>query len=129
MAIHSTVLAWRILWTEKPGRLQSRGSQNWTELKRLSMHTHALNGNIGMSSALLRNIYESVTYSSLCFLPASFWVQVQGFHPLNFMHFKIQLLSEAFILPPMAEDQPEGTSSALPKRVLRNEQSVNAFNF
>ena len=26
MATHSSVLAWRILWTEKPGRLQSMGS-------------------------------------------------------------------------------------------------------
>ena len=37
MATHSSVLAWRIPWTEKPGRLQSMGSQrfrhNWvTEL-------------------------------------------------------------------------------------------------
>ena len=27
MAIHSSILAWRILWTEKPGGLQSMGSQ------------------------------------------------------------------------------------------------------
>ena len=27
MAIHSTILAWRIPWTEKSGRLQSMGSQ------------------------------------------------------------------------------------------------------
>ena len=27
MAIHSSILAWRILWTEEPGRLQSMGSQ------------------------------------------------------------------------------------------------------
>ena len=27
MATHSSTLAWRILWTEKPGRLQSMGSQ------------------------------------------------------------------------------------------------------
>ena len=27
MAIHSSSLAWRIPWTEKPGRLQSVGSQ------------------------------------------------------------------------------------------------------
>ena len=26
MATHSSVLAWRIQWTEKPGRLQSMGS-------------------------------------------------------------------------------------------------------
>ena len=25
MAIHSSILAWRIPWTEEPGRLQSRG--------------------------------------------------------------------------------------------------------
>ena len=27
MAIHFSILAWRILWTEEPGRLQSMGSQ------------------------------------------------------------------------------------------------------
>ena len=27
MATHSSVLAWRILWTEEPSRLQSMGSQ------------------------------------------------------------------------------------------------------
>ena len=34
MATHSSVLAWKIPWTEEPGRLQSMGSQrvgyNWT---------------------------------------------------------------------------------------------------
>ena len=27
MAIHSSTLAWKILWTDEPGRLQSMGSQ------------------------------------------------------------------------------------------------------
>ena len=27
MATHSSILAWRILWTEEPGRIQSMGSQ------------------------------------------------------------------------------------------------------
>ena len=27
MVTHSSILAWRIPWTEKPGRLQSMGSQ------------------------------------------------------------------------------------------------------
>ena len=27
MATHSSILAWRMLWTEEPGRLQSMGSQ------------------------------------------------------------------------------------------------------
>ena len=29
MAIHSSILAWRIPRTEEPGRLQSMGSQSW----------------------------------------------------------------------------------------------------
>ena len=29
MAPHSSILAWRIPWTEKPGRLQPMGSHNW----------------------------------------------------------------------------------------------------
>ena len=29
MAIHSSILAWRILWTEKPSRLQSTWSLSW----------------------------------------------------------------------------------------------------
>ena len=36
MATHSSILAWRIPWTEEPGRLQSIGSQSRTGLKRLS---------------------------------------------------------------------------------------------
>ena len=30
MATHSSIPAWRILWTEEPGGLQSMGSQNQT---------------------------------------------------------------------------------------------------
>ena len=38
MATHSSILAWRIPWTEEPGRLQqSIGSQSQTRLKRHSM--------------------------------------------------------------------------------------------
>ena len=32
MATHSSILAWKIPWTEKPGGLQSKGSQSWTQL-------------------------------------------------------------------------------------------------
>ena len=30
LATHSSILAWRIPWTEEPGRLQFLGSQGWT---------------------------------------------------------------------------------------------------
>ena len=32
MSTHSSIFAWRIPWTEEPGRLQSIGSQSWTQL-------------------------------------------------------------------------------------------------
>ena len=32
MAIHSSTIAWKILWTEEPGKLQSMGSQSLTRL-------------------------------------------------------------------------------------------------
>ena len=34
MATHSSVLAWRIPWTEEPGGLPSMGPGSWTRLKR-----------------------------------------------------------------------------------------------
>ena len=36
MAIHSSILAWRIPWTEEPGRLQYMGSQELDMTERLS---------------------------------------------------------------------------------------------
>ena len=47
MTTHSSILAWEILWTEEPGRLQSRGSQkSQTQLKRLN------NNNIFVKNSL-----------------------------------------------------------------------------
>ena len=41
MATHSSILAWRIPWTEKPGGLQSIGSQrvghDWSDLACMDM--------------------------------------------------------------------------------------------
>ena len=43
MAAHSSILAWKITWTEEPGRIQSpRISKSWTGLEQLSMHTSLL---------------------------------------------------------------------------------------
>ena len=39
MATHSSILSWRIPWTEEPGRLQSINSQSQTQLKQLSIYT------------------------------------------------------------------------------------------
>ena len=32
MATHSNILAWKISWTEEPGRLLSMGRKSWTQL-------------------------------------------------------------------------------------------------
>ena len=44
MEIHSSILAWRIPWTEEPGRQQSMGSQrvrhDWSGLTHTHTHTH-----------------------------------------------------------------------------------------
>ena len=40
MATHSSVLAWKMPWTEEPGGLQSMGSQRVDTTEQLSMHTH-----------------------------------------------------------------------------------------
>ena len=37
MAMHSSILAWRIPWTEDPGGLQSRGSQESDMTERLTL--------------------------------------------------------------------------------------------
>ena len=55
MAAHSSILAWRIPWTEEPGSLQSMGWQRvrhnyWTEAEHtqcVSSHTHLMNQFLG----------------------------------------------------------------------------------
>ena len=49
MVTHSSILAWRIPWTEKPGRLQSMGSSR----VRLDWETNT-HTNRGMNPSLLR---------------------------------------------------------------------------
>ena len=75
MATHSSVLAWRIPWTEKPGRLQSMGSHrvghNWSDLPAaaglksrvpLPSHTHVYS----FSQFLLFSLIYSFIYFWLC---------------------------------------------------------------
>ena len=40
MATHSSTLAWKIPWTEEPGRLQSVGSRRSDTTERLHFHFH-----------------------------------------------------------------------------------------
>ena len=45
MAPHSSTLAWKILWTEEPGRLQSMGSLSQTQLSDFTLSIGEGNGN------------------------------------------------------------------------------------
>ena len=40
MVTHSRIFAWKIPWTEKPGRLQAMGSQRSDTTERLHSHFH-----------------------------------------------------------------------------------------
>ena len=40
MATHSTIIAWKIPWTEKPGGLQSIGSQRVGRVSRKELGRH-----------------------------------------------------------------------------------------
>ena len=56
MATHSSTLAWKISWTEEPGRLQSMGSQRLrTRLSDFTFvfHFHALEKEMATHSSIL----------------------------------------------------------------------------
>ena len=56
MAPHSSTLAWKIPWTEEPGRLQSMGSQRVGHLLRdftFTFHFHALEKEMATHSSVL----------------------------------------------------------------------------
>ena len=51
MAPHSSTLAWKIPWTEEPGRLQSMGSAR--SQTQLHFHFHALEKEMATHSSVL----------------------------------------------------------------------------
>ena len=61
MATYSSILTWRIPWTEEPGRLQSMGSQSWLWLSDYA-RTHALS-QVSFRNSLL--IFQ-LTYRGIC---------------------------------------------------------------
>ena len=55
MATHTSPLAWKIPWTEEPGRLQSMGSLSQTRLSDFTFpfHFHALEKEMATHSSVL----------------------------------------------------------------------------
>ena len=62
MATHSNNLAWRIPWTEEPGRLQFTVTQSWTWLPQLSMHA--------MYVSMLLSILPTLSFPATQYLPS-----------------------------------------------------------
>ena len=80
MVTHSSILAWRILWTEKPGRLPSRVSQrvghDWATSLSLE-HSSALPFfRIGMKTDLFQSCGHC-WLSRICWCVECFWVQIR----------------------------------------------------
>ena len=55
MATHSSTLAWKVPWTEEPGRLHPMGSQSQTRLSdfTFTFHFHALEKEMTTHSSAL----------------------------------------------------------------------------
>ena len=68
MATHSSILAWKIAWTEGPGRLQSTGSQtarhDWSNLA----CTHSSLPRFYLEAGCLISMYFCIFQLSVCYL-------------------------------------------------------------
>ena len=75
MVTHSSILAWKIPWTEEPGGLRSTGSQSREQLStRHSTHTRAGE----KKSRLCRPSSVSVAHNSIAFA-CFFWFSLKSF--------------------------------------------------
>ena len=63
MATHSSILSWRIPWTEEPGGLQSMGLQRVGHWSNLAQHTHTIIYTFTYSSFLPHNYYSFTVFN------------------------------------------------------------------
>ena len=57
MATHSSILAWRILWTEESGRLQSMGLHRVGHDRASNIHTHMGGLSYWLWGSFLENLW------------------------------------------------------------------------
>ena len=116
VATHSSILAWRIPWTEEPGGLPSTGSQrvghDWSDLVRAHTHTHtpftlALTGKLVQITKIVFHRLAHVSFHQyhLPIVPIPFWALVcQGHrdfyklfpHSLNIKNAEFQIYLTVF---------------------------------
>ena len=97
MAPHSSTLAWKIPWTEEPGRLQSMGSRSRTRLSdfTFTFHFHALK--------------EMATHSSV---PA--WVFYKGFPCGSDGKASAHNVGDPGLIPGLGRSPEEGNGNSTP---------------
>ena len=59
MATHSSILAWRIPWTEEPDKLHSIGLQSQTQLKQFIMHACSILYSLHLKIDIVQNDFSS----------------------------------------------------------------------
>ena len=79
MTTHSSIFAWRMLWTEEPGGLQSMASQSQTQLKQLSIITFQANKTLSIALDLsMFYIYYPSDFSYKCSVLLFFLIDFSG---------------------------------------------------
>ena len=93
MATHSSILAWRIPWTEEPGGQQSLASQSQTWLKQQQAHTTA------QSWASL--CPHCLQFIGVCVVSgwSGMWLGFWRSHSCSFTDKRSALLSESLAFP------------------------------
>ena len=75
MATHSSILAWRISWTEEPGRLQSMGSQRVRHNWPTNTHTpHTLQSKVQRGTVIIVLLWNVLYFCTLL---------LYDFHPIS----------------------------------------------
>ena len=92
MAAHSSILAWRIPWTEEPSGLQSIRSQkvghNRTWLKWLSMHAHTSPQYARLVLIQMSQTQRSLSYPSIYKNPGTLFIRFLTFLTSTFYSLK-----------------------------------------
>ena len=98
MAAHASILAWRIPWTEEPGRLHSmelqRVRHDWSDLSH--SHTHILSAftpdvQHGSTSSISHRLIQGFYLCSVCHWRLRIWWEMAPSYPIN-PRFKYQVL-------------------------------------
>ena len=133
MATHSNILAWRIPWTEEPGRLQSMGLQRVGHGWATSLHITSLKKYLELKAVFQciwsGNKFSGGTWLSPQTLITDYWSQLAHWHkpsPVKqtwiqhqkswqFVFFVSQLIKAHLLHPHQTED--EHCQDVPPKRV------------